>query len=263
MYMFNQGPSWVLDFPESRFNPRLELFPYCFKQLLGRTYTDVTWDTLRQKVIHYQPVPQKTRGFHYNRIKPGVSQRELFNHLLPIIGAGYGPQMLDWSYVEQVRRVVRLCRERQIDLQVAIMPVHALDLEYLYTRGGWPEFEEWKKKLVGILAEEGVEGKAALWDFTSYTGPPAEPVPPRGDATTRMKYFFENSHCTPVLGGLILDAMYGAPGSNAFGVKLTSANVDAHFARMREDRAAFVRNNPADVQWVQSLAAPGLQSKPN
>jgi hypothetical protein len=257
MYMFNQGPGWVLDFPESRFNPRLELFPYCFKQLLGRTYTDVTWDTLRRKVVRYQPVPQQTRGFHYNRIKPGVSQRELFNHLLPIIGAGYSPQMLDWSYVEQVRHVVHVCRERKIDLQVAIMPVHALDLEYLYTRGGWPQFEEWKQKLVAILAEEGVEGEVALWDFTDYAGPPAEAVPPAGDVITRMKYYFENSHFTPVLGAQILDAMYGPPGANEFGVKLTRANLAAHLARLRDNRTAYIRNHAADVQWVQRLAGVG------
>jgi hypothetical protein len=257
LYMFNQGPPWVLDFPDSRFNPSLELFPYRFKQLLGSASTGFTWTTLWRKVVRSQPLPQQTRGFHYNRIRPGVSQRELFNHLLPIIGAGYGPQMLDWSYVEQLRQVVRDCRERKIDLRIAIMPVHALDLEYLHARGGWPQFEEWKKKLVGILAEEGVEDEVALWDFTAYAGPPAEAVPPAGDVITRMKYYFENSHFTPVLGALMLDAMFGAPGANEFGVKINRVNIEAHLAHLRKDRTAYIQTNAADVQWVQRLARAG------
>ncbi len=55
----------------------------------------------------------------------------------------------------------------------------------------------------------------------------------------------------------MLDAMFGLPGANEFGVKLNRANLEAHLARLRDDRTAYVSNNAADVHWVQRLAGAG------
>ena len=110
------------------------------------------------------------------------------------------------------------------------------------------------------MAEEGVEGKFHLWDFTGYAGPPAEPIPPAGDVTNRMRFYFENSHCTTVLGGFMLDAMFGVPATNQFGVILDRANLDAHLARIREDRDGYARTNAAEMQWVQRIVTEGSGS---
>src|SRR5262249_25607432 len=156
------------------------------------------------------------------------------------------------SYLEQFRHIVRVCRDQRIDLRVAIMPVHALDLELVYASGHWKEFEDWKIGLVKVLDEEGVEGKFNLWDFTGYAGMTAEPVPPAGDYSMRMKYYFENSHCTPLLGGLMLDTMLrraesepasadvDPPSSErrrepGFGVRLTKSNVQQELARILQE----------------------------
>jgi hypothetical protein len=70
-----------------------------------------------------------------------------------------------------------------------------------------------------------------------------------------MKYYFENSHCTPVLGGLMLDAMF--EGATTFGIKLDQANIKAHLARVLEDRAAYARTNAADIAWVSRILSEG------
>ena len=106
-----------------------------------------------------------------------------------------------------------------------------------------------------ILSQEGVAGKFGVWDFTGYAGPPAEAVPPEGDHTTRMKYYFENSHCTPLLGGLMLDAIF--KGTNTFGIKLDQADIKAHLARGIEDRTAYARTNAADIAWVSRILSKG------
>jgi len=253
LYMFAPGPGWIQDFSESRFNPNFNRFQYYCKQLLGRASADRSWAAVRRTLGRYQPVPQEARGFHNHSIGVGTSQRELFNRVLRILGAGYRLQTVDPTYLELFRQMVRTCRDQKIDLQVAIMPVHALDLELLYAGGRGAEFEKWKRDLVNVLAEEGVEGRFNLWDFTGYAGPPAEPIPPAGDVTNRMKFYFENSHCTTVLGGFMLDAMFGTPGTNQFGVKLDRSNFDAHLARIREDRAGYARTNAAEIQWVQRI----------
>jgi hypothetical protein len=261
LYMFSPGTPWVENFAESRFNPSLNLSAYYSKQLLGRSCTDRTWETIRRRLQGYQPAPQETRGFHSHGLDPATSQRELFGRVLRILGAGYRKQAVDPEHLALFRHIVTVCRNQKIDLQVAVMPVHALDLELLYASGRWSEFEKWKTDLVKVLAEEGVEGQFNLWDFTGYAGPVAETVPPEGDTKTRMKYYFENSHCTPVLGGMMLDVMFGGGGTNAFGARLERANLQPHLARILADRTAYARTNAAEIQWVGRILSEGSAGK--
>jgi hypothetical protein len=258
-FMFAAGSPWMEDFPESQFNPDLSRFDYYCKRLLGRGAADEAWTTLRQQREHYTPVPQTRFGFYDTHLTPGASQRELFGRVMQVLAPGHRRQKADPSNLELFRHVVRECRDRKIDLQMAIMPVHALQNELVYGTGHWPDFEKWKTDLVNLLAQEGVEGKFNLWDFTGYAGLPAEPVPPTGDVTSRMKFYFEGSHCTPVFGGLILDALFGGPGTNQVGVKLDRSNLDPHLARMLADRAIYARTNAADIAWVQRILS---QSEP-
>ena len=255
LYMFGQGPGWILDFPESRFGPGFQPFDYYCKLLLGRASTGDSWDTLRKQWKHELPPAQDRNGFYRHSLHADTCQRELFGRILPITGGGYPRLKLDAANVELFRHIVRVCRDRGIDLQVAILPPHALEIEMIHASGCWPAFEQWKGDLVNVLAEEGVEGRFNLWDFTGYSGPSAEPVPPAGDAATRMKYYFENSHFTPLLGGMILDAMFGPPGTNQVGVALQRSNLQEHLARIREDRVGYARTNSADIEWVARIVA--------
>jgi hypothetical protein len=276
-FMFSKGAPWVDNFSESKFNSNFDRFPYYCRRLLGRAAIDRSWDAVRRTLQGYRPVPQQTRGFRNNWLGADVCQRELFGRVLYNYGAGYRLQIFAPSYLEQFRHIVRVCHDQRIDLRVAIMPVHALDLELVYASGHWKDFEDWKLSLVKVLGEEGVEGKFNLWDFTSYAGMTAEPVPPAGDCRTRMKYYFENSHCTPLLGGLMLDAMLrgkesepanadvdpprssegrGEPG---FGVRLTKSNVQQELARILQERTVYALTNADDIAWVQRIVADAAQ----
>jgi hypothetical protein len=253
LYMFAEGQPWIENFADSRFNPAFAVFPYYCKQLIGRAATDRTWEAIRRKIQGYRAVPQETRGFHNHSLGAGTSQRELFDRVLRILGAGYRTQAVDPAYLEKFRHIVQVCRDQNIDLQVAIMPVHALDLELVHAGGRWPDLENWKRKLVTILAQEGVEGRFGLWDFTDYAGPQAEAVPPPGDSKTRMKYYFENSHCTPVLGAMMVDAMFSGGATNGFGVELARTNLESNLARILRDRDAYAATNAADIRWVDGI----------
>ena len=261
LYMFAQGEPWIEGFPDSRFNPRLAMFPYYCKQLIGRAATDRTWETIRRKLRGYHPVPQESLGFHNHSLSPNTSQRELFDRVMRILGPGYQMQTVDPAYLELFRHIVKACRDDNIDLQVVIMPVHSLDLELVYDGGHWGELEKWKRDLASVVAQEGVEGKFNVWDFTGYSGPPAEAVPPVGDKTSRMKYYFESSHCTPMLGALMVDEMFASPGTNHIGTKLTPANVDSHLARILADRAVYAHTNAPDIQWVAGIMTNALAKK--
>ena len=252
LYTFEQGAPWILDFPESRFNPNVDMVEYYCKRLFGLPAVEESWKTLRQECSHFVPSPQSRYGFFDHNLPAGMSQHQLFDTVMRMMRAG-PEQEVDWSYLDLFRHIVRVCRDDHIDLRIAIMPVHAVELECLYASGRWPEFEAWKTGLVNVLAEEGVEGKFPLWDFTGYRGFASESVPPPGDVTTRMKYFFENSHCTPVLGALMLDAMFGPPGSNQFGLKLDRTNLAPHLRGILQDREVYARTHAADLQWVRRV----------
>ena len=253
LYMFAPGARWAEDYLDSRFNPEFDPLKYYGKQLLGRAATGEAWDTVRQKLKHYLPPPQARHGFYQTSLGPGTSQRDLFGRVLRIMGSGYRRQTVDPSFMALFHDLVRTCRDQHIDLQVIIMPVHALDLELLYASGRWPEFEQWKSELVSMLAQEGVEGKFRLWDFTGYAGPPAEAIPAAGDVTSRMKYYFENSHCTPTVGGMMLDTIFGGASTNAFGLDLNRSNLQAHLAHILTDRTNYARTNATEIQWVQQI----------
>jgi hypothetical protein len=161
--------------------------------------------------------------------------------------------------MEDFRRVLATCREENIGLTLAINPVHALDLELVRAAGGWERFEQWKRETVRIIAEEQMEGRAVLWDFSGYSGPTMEEVPPAGDGTTRMKYYFENSHYTPELGRLMLDRMFS--GRNDFGVIVARSNIEGHLENVRQAREHYAQSHPTDVSWVQRVAKQVLAAR--
>ena len=253
LFMFSSEAHWVQDFSESRFNPDFNRFSYYCLQLLGRAATDDSWNTLKRWLRHDFPPPQSQRGFYLHDIEKNTRQRELFDRVLRFTSANHSARRMDPARLEIFREIVRACRDQGIDLQIAIMPVHALDLELVYASGRWPQFETWKRGLVTVLADEGMEGKFKLWDFSGYSGPPIEAVPPAGDTATRMKYYFESSHCTPLVGGYVLDAMLGAP--PVFGVELTRSNLDDHLAQTLKDRSEYARTNAAEITWVHRIAS--------
>ncbi|MEI8040023.1 MAG: hypothetical protein WCL11_01360 [Verrucomicrobiota bacterium] len=261
LYMFCEGPRWIEDFAESRFNPDFDRFQYYCKQLIGRTATDRAWETARRKLRHYQPAVQETFGFYHFELGSGFSQRKLFERGVRARATAYPDLKADPSLLTPLRHVVQVCRDQRIDLRIAIVPPHALDVEVLHSGQGWPQFEQWKTDLVALLAEEGVEGKIGLWDFTGYAGPPSEAVPAANDMTNRMSFYLENSHFTPRVGGLILDTLFGSGGTNAFGARLDRASLKPHLARILEDRAAYVRTNATEIAWVRQILAEAAARK--
>jgi hypothetical protein len=261
-YMFSKGPVWLLDFPESRFNPAFDVFLYHCKRLLAEESVRGSWEVLKQRVKGFEPPMQSRLGYFEAKMDEGTVQREVFDRTLRLMGAGYSTQRVDDRHMEKLRGLLRVCRDENIRLNIAIVPVHALDVELLYAGDRWAEFEGWKRHLAQILAAEGVEGRFALWDFTGYAGPPAEAVPRAGDSLTRMDYYFENSHFTPRLGWQLMDALSGVP-TNGFGVKITCVNIERHLAKILEDRAEYARSNPEEVEWVARIMAEvGQKAKP-
>ena len=248
------------DFAESRFNPKLSLFDYHCKHLLGREATDGSFEFVRDHLRKKLPPEGERDGFHVRALRLGTSQRALFEKSFRALAYGYAAQRTSTAEMAAFRGLVASCRENNIELTLAINPVHALDLELLRAGGNWEQFEQWKRDVARIVAEEWPTARVPVWDFSGYGPATTEEVPAAGDTTARMKYYFENSHYTPALGAVMLDRMLGqTPGE--FGVLISPANIEAHLQKIREQRETYAGAHAAEVQWVQRTARQVLDAR--
>ena len=258
--LFSDVRGLSANFENSRFNPELAPVDYHFKNVLGSQMLEDSWMLLFQW-LRGVPQPTADRGFLSKSVRPGISQRESFARGIrkfltePEI---YGAYRYSEQRLDVFRQMVRRCRKERVDLIVFIPPVHALELETVRVAGLWPVFEQWKGDLARILAEEGMAQSAPLWDFTGFTGPVAEAVPPPGNTTARMHWYLENSHFTAALGEIVLNRLLSDSAASSreldFGKRLTTHNLAAHLAQLQRERETYATAQPAEIAWVNRLA---------
>ncbi len=161
---------------------------------------------------------------------------------------------------EDLKEVLRLCRQHGIQLQLFSYPYHAHLLEAIRLTGHWDAFEAWKRTVVHLLAQEARENQAvgqpafAFWDFSTFNALSTEPIPAPADRTTAMRWYWEAGHFKSALGDLLLARMLQHSDHPAgFGVLLTPDNVEAHIRAIRAQGAAYRQNHPQDLQALQGL----------
>jgi hypothetical protein len=137
-----------------------------------------------------------------------------------------------------VREMIRFCREHDVTLTLILASSHADALE-IYRRGGlWPRIEQIKVDLATLVAEANSDGVTA-WDFLEYAPYTTEKLPPAGDRTTPMRWFWEPVHFKRALGDIMLRRVFqGAPAE--FGAPLTAATVEARNQAVREQQREFI-----------------------
>jgi hypothetical protein len=267
-FMFSDTRKSTVGFESSRFDPELRVFDYHLKNALGAQATDDSWRLLRQWMRKERPLAVD-RGFLPKSLRANTSQRDTFARCIRKFVTEpetYGAYHYSRERLELIRQMIRHCRGAGVDLVIFIPPVHALELETIRAAGLWDTFEAWKRDLGRIAAEEntGSTGPSAssgqatvpIWDFTGFTGPVIEEVPPSGDRRTRMRYYLENSHFTPALGEQLLNRMLvGVPGETAetWGARITTSAIDEHLARLRREREAYATSHAHEVAWVEQL----------
>ncbi len=162
------------------------------------------------------------------------------------------------------RNIVKFARESRIDIRFVINPIHARMLIALQAIGLWPQYEQWKRDLVAVLAEDAERNHAEpfpLWDFSGFNTITTEPIPALGDHRSTMRWWWEPSHFQKAAGNLMLDRVldYG-PGLAAvppdFGVLLSPANIEFRLAVTRERARAYRRDQPGEVKIVTDKVLP-------
>jgi hypothetical protein len=161
---------------------------------------------------------------------------------------------------EEFSRILELTRRHDVDLRLFISPVHAWQLLAIDAAALWPSFEAWKRELAARLEKDRQShpGRRTfpLWDFSGFNGVTTEAIPPPGDTTTLMRYYWESSHYRKEAGDLVLSRVLcdGAVPAG-FGVQLATANLAPHLESLREGLAAYRRQYPDAVAEIAQVKA--------
>ena len=156
-----------------------------------------------------------------------------------------------------IEKLIELAHARGIRVLLFVQPAHADRLELLDRMGYWNDYEHWKVTLTERVAASRVHGDdVRLFDFGGYERFSREVVPPAGDHTTRLQWFWEPAHYTTALGALMVKRMLGhrdAADDASFGVELEPGNVYERLAQIRRDRMRYRADFPAEVHRLGAL----------
>lgn len=249
------------DFNDSRFANK-NIFSIYIDAILSMENTRKSLITLTKQ---YSTDISIINGFR-NKRKTDINHRKLFRDILTknflvnqqtYAGFSYSRDRLDLF-----RQLVEDCRQKNIKLSLFISPIHARQIEAMRVLNIFPEFQQWKRDLVKILAEDAVANPNKkpifLWDFTGYNSITTEAIPP-ADSKKEMKWYWESSHYKKELGDVVLDIMFNYPekmkdAPSDFGVVINSSNIESHLQRIRTEQARYKQNFPEEVEEVERLA---------
>jgi hypothetical protein len=143
---------------------------------------------------------------------------ELFAHARRRYAQQYAAYMVpDFADPSGIRNyfylqmIIDLARAHRIRLILFTPPYHAQYLEMLHRLGLWPSFLEWMRSLALIADTARRDGaNLAVFDCSTYDSITTEQIPPAGDRTSKMRWYWEPGHFKSSLGDQVLKALFGA-----------------------------------------------------
>ncbi len=170
------------------------------------------------------------------------------------------PQFARWRekrmlQVDEVADMVRIARSHGADVTVMIAPNHADEMDLLRQLGEDPDYDAWKTRIVTETTAAG-GGHVTIWDFSGYNQYTTESVPPAGDRTHKLRWFWEPIHFQATLGDLMIARMNGAPEPADLGVRLTPQDLPGQIAAFHRGEAAWDATHKADIARIAAVIAP-------
>ena len=210
--------------------------------LLEGLELNLSWDTFQKSLDTLQQNQEEpeTIYYHPNGLRD-VGYIDLdFTHWLRFVVNKKKNEIVPET-LENIRIIRDLCAEHNIELKAFITPPHALQFEGTIMAAGEELIEQRKREVINILP---------AIDFSGYNSITTEPI---GD---RMTYYRDSSHFTVPVGDLILNRVLEYNEDRVpddFGVFVTPENIDDHLAKIRQDRARWIAENPDAIATLQSF----------
>ena len=167
--------------------------------------------------------------------------------------------------IDGVRTAILAARAAGAKVVVAITPAHADQMEVRRQLGLAAPMQAWRRDLARLVAdaaaETGGDAYTTLWDFDGYSPYTTESLPPPGDTSHALRWFFETVHFRPALGTLMIQRMLGGDIPADLGAMLTPATVDESGARNDAAQRAWVAAHPTDVARIAGIVAAARQAE--
>ncbi|HEY1066025.1 MAG TPA: hypothetical protein VGE52_07940, partial [Pirellulales bacterium] len=128
-------------FDRSKFSPKFAPWNYHFQNILSWDAVDASYQTLRDYVKDRPSSYTPLGGVRDGKFRLNGSNRKRFVETIRQYDEIYADYKPSAKAFAALRYVVRLCRERRIELTVVVSPVHALHLETAASKGLWSEYE--------------------------------------------------------------------------------------------------------------------------
>ena len=129
-----------------------------------------------------------------------------------------------------LRELLRVARDKDIELHLVIYPYHLLLLLQYQEAGLEPLLNRWKADVARLVEDaQHAGGTVSLWDFACPHELVAERIPGDGDVTTKMQWFWEAGHFKKELGDVVLARIFDENPPVAgrdFGAPLTPSTVE-------------------------------------
>lgn len=133
-----------------------------------------------------------------------------------------------------------------------LQPIHALaELSYWATH--WDELDDWKRELTQTVEGRRQQGcDIRLVDFSGFNRITSEEIP-QSTGRENMQHYWEQSHYRREVGEMILARLFAekqpedSASPDAFGVELTSATIEGHLERSRENRRRYIMEHPRET----------------
>jgi len=162
------------------------------------------------------------------------------------------------------RFMIRKAYMEGTDLRLFVTPLHAVVRATIEALGLGERYTFWLKELTRINEEEASKAGRRpfpLWDFSAPSSITTEPIPELGDLSP-MHWFWERSHYRKRTGDLILDRLFDYSDSGRtipvdFGVRLTTATIEAHLADAAINLAGWTAQSDLASNIAREAAKPG------
>jgi hypothetical protein len=177
-----------------------------------------------------------------------------------VLGSPVDPRVrIGDTELGHLQAILRLARAKNIDLRLALPPMHVRYLAILDLQGRWDLYQDWKRSLLRLVTEEAGESSPfLLFDFGVCTPETTDPVP----ATGLARYYYEASHFNKVLGNQLLDITFGRrTGSDSakppgdFGHVLQPGTLDTHLKAVDQAFRNYQATHVPEMARLKSMMA--------
>ncbi|MCT7993934.1 hypothetical protein [Laspinema olomoucense] len=249
-FMFGKHKKNQLDFSENRLLISHITLPDKLNSIFSWGVTRGSLKTLKvnqssgDRVGHFYPDGRRNPNYYIQDIYGGRQGVDIMADLLrknDFFQSKRRGEPYEISHLEEVKTIVKLCAEHQIECHFFISPAHATQWESIRLSGAWEIFEEWKRNLAEITP---------IWDFSGYNSITTEPL------SRTMTNYMDSSHYYKEIGDLVLNRIFQYNQEivpEDFGVLLTPETVENHLKKIIKAREIWATNNPEVVHYVESI----------